>query len=91
MRKNNERYNLSKLNLKINVRKKVFFGIRPEHIFLKKEHAVRVTKDHNFVEIEVNPELHEYIGHEQIITFNYCGQEILGKFSSSVILTLIKR
>ena len=33
--------------------KKVFFGIRPEHIFLKKEHAVRVTKDHNFVEIEV--------------------------------------
>ena len=60
-------------------------------MFLKKEHAVRVTKDHNFIEIEVKPELHEYIGHEQIITFNYCGQEILGKFSSSVNIDIDKK
>ena len=62
----------------------VLFGIRPEHIFLKKTHAARVTKDENFAEIEVKAELHEYIGHEQIITFSYLGQEILGKFSSSI-------
>ena len=89
--KNCKGINLSNLNLTIDDHKKVFFGIRPEHIFLKKEHALRVTKDHNFVEIEVNPELHEYIGHEQIITFNYCGQEILGKFSSSVDIKIDKK
>ena len=61
------------------------------HIFLKKEHAVRVAKNDNFAEVEVNPELHEYIGHEQIITFNYCGQEILGKFSSSVDISFDKK
>ena len=89
--KNSKGINLSNLDLTIDDGKKVFLGIRPEHIFLKKEHAVRVTKDHNFVEIEVNPELHEYIGHEQIITFNYCGQEILGKFSSSVDINIDKK
>ena len=31
------------------------------------------------------------IGHEQIITFNYCGQEILGKFSSSVNIDIDKK
>ena len=62
----------------------ILFGIRPEHIFIKKEHAARVTKDENFCEIKVRSELYEYIGHEQIITFNYLGQEILGKFSSSI-------
>ena len=86
--KNNKGINLKNINLKIDTSKNVFFGIRPEHIFLKKEHALRVTKDHNFVEIQVNPELNEYIGHEQIITFNYCGQEILGKFSSSVNINI---
>ena len=62
----------------------ILFDIRPEHIFIKKEHAARVTKDENFCEIKVRSELYEYIGHEQIITFNYLGQEILGKFSSSI-------
>jgi len=62
----------------------LLLGIRPEHIFFKKEHAVRVSKDDNFAEIQVTPELNEYVGHEQIITFNYQGQEILGKFSSSI-------
>jgi len=83
--------NLNSTNTKINNSGEVLLGIRPENIFLKKEHAVRVTKDHNFAEIEVNPELHEYVGHEQIITFNYCGQEILGKFSSSINIEIDKK
>ena len=72
--------NLDSINLKVNNSDEILLGIRPEHIFLKKEHAVRVTKDNNFAEIDVKPELHEYIGHEQIVTFNYYGQEILEIF-----------
>ena len=87
----NKSIELTNIDAALNNSQKVFFGIRPEHVFLKKEHAVRVTKDHNFIEIEVKPELHEYIGHEQIITFNYCGQEILGKFSSSVKIDIDKK
>ena len=68
----------------------VLFGIRPEHIFLKKTHAARVAKDENFAEIKVKPELHEYIGHEQIITFSYLGQELLGKFASSIDVEIDK-
>jgi len=83
--------NLNSIKTKVNNSDEILFGIRPEHIFLKKEHAVRVTKDHNFAEIEVNPELHEYIGHEQIVTFNYYGQEILGKFSSSINIEIDKK
>lgn len=44
-----------------------------------------------FFKIEVKPELHEYIGHEQIITFNYCDQEILGKFSSTIDIDLDRK
>ena len=51
---------------------------------------MRVSKDTNFIEIEVKVELSEYIGHEQIITFNYFGQEILGKFSSKADIKLDK-
>ena len=83
--------NLDSINLKVNDSDEILLGIRPEHIFLKKEHAVRVTKDNNFAEIDVKPELHEYIGHEQIVTFNYCGQEILGKFSSSINIEIDKK
>ena len=83
--------NLNSIKTKVNNSNEILLGIRPEHIFLKKEHAVRVTKDHNFAEIEVNPELHEYIGHEQIVTFNYYGQEILGKFSSSINIEIDKK
>ena len=83
--------NLDSINLKVNNSDEILLGIRPEHIFLKKEHAVRVTKDNNFAEIDVKPELHEYIGHEQIVTFNYCGQEILGKFSSSINIEIDKK
>lgn len=68
----------------------LLLGIRPEHIFFKKEHAVRVSKDDNFAQISVVPILNEYVGHEQIVTFNYLGQEILGKFSSSILIKMNK-
>ena len=57
--------------------KSVYFGIRPEHIYLSQ------NSDQSF-EIKLKSELNEYIGHEQIITFNFNDQEILGKFSSSI-------
>ncbi|MGA0140661.1 MAG: sugar ABC transporter, partial [Pelagibacteraceae bacterium] len=57
--------------------KSVYFGIRPEHIYLNQ------NSDQSF-EIKLKSELNEYIGHEQIITFNFNDQEILGKFSSSI-------
>ena len=55
----------------------VYFGIRPQHIHYKK------TNDTDF-EVNLRTDLNEYIGHEQIITFNYCNQEVLGKFPSTV-------
>tara|TARA_B100001123_G_scaffold188066_1_gene214999 strand:- start:1467 stop:2300 length:834 start_codon:yes stop_codon:yes gene_type:complete len=55
----------------------VYFGIRPEHVHYKK------TNDTDF-EVNLRTDLKEYIGHEQIITFNYFNQEILGKFPSTV-------
>ena len=57
--------------------KDVYFGIRPEHIHYRK------TNDTD-IEVNLKTDLNEYIGHEQIITFNYCSQEILGKFPSTV-------
>ena len=56
--------------------KEVFFGVRPEHIFSKK------FNESDF-EINLSAELSEYIGHEQIVTFNYSNQEILAKFPST--------
>ena len=56
--------------------KEVFFGVRPEHIFSKK------FNESDF-EITLSAELSEYIGHEQIVTFNYSNQEILAKFPST--------
>ena len=55
----------------------VYFGIRPEHVHYNK------TNDTDF-EVNLRTDLNEYIGHEQIITFNYCNQEVLGKFPSTV-------
>ena len=82
--KDNHKIKLSDQHKNIKADDELLLGIRPEHIFFKKEHAVRVSKDDNFAEIQVTSELNEYVGHEQIITFNYQGQEILGKFSSSI-------
>ena len=56
--------------------REVFFGVRPEHIFSKK------FNESDF-EITLSAELSEYIGHEQIVTFNYSNQEILAKFPST--------
>jgi len=63
--------------------KDVNFGIRPEHINYKK------TNDTDF-EVNLRADLNEYIGHEQIITFNYSNQEVLGKFSSTVKIEMSK-
>ena len=63
--------------------KEVFFGIRPEHIFFKK------LNDNDF-EITLRADLSEYIGHEQIMTFDYANQEILAKFPSTIKTELSK-
>ena len=63
--------------------KDVNFGIRPEHINYKK------TNDTDF-EVNLRADLNEYIGHEQIVTFNYSNQEVLGKFSSTVKIEMNK-
>ena len=63
--------------------KDVYFGIRPEHVHYKK------TNDTDF-EVNLKADLNEYIGHEQIITFNYSNQEVLGKFSSTVKIEMSK-
>ena len=63
--------------------KEVYFGIRPEHIYYKK------SNEEDF-EIKLKADLSEYIGHEQIITFNYSNQEILAKFPSTVKIKINK-
>ena len=63
--------------------KEVFFGIRPEHIFFKK------FNETDF-EITLRADLSEYIGHEQIITFDYANQEVLAKFPSTIKIELAK-
>ena len=57
--------------------------LRPEHIYFK-----RVSE--NDFEINLRADLSEYIGHEQIITFDYSNQELLAKFSSTIKIELIK-
>ena len=64
-------------------KKEVFFGIRPEHIFFKK-------LNENDFEITLRADLSEYIGHEQIMTFDYDNQEILAKFPSTIKTELSK-
>ena len=63
--------------------KEVFFGIRPEHIFFKK------SNESDF-EITLKADLSEYIGHEQIMTFNFADQELLAKFPSTIKIELNK-
>ena len=63
--------------------KEIFFGLRPEHIFFKK------SNDNDF-EITLRADLSEYIGHEQIMTFDYANQEILAKFPSTIKIELTK-
>ena len=81
----NSKFNLSdEWKNKNNIEKTSLLGFRPEHIFFKKEHAINNIKKDYFAEIKVIPKLAEYVGHEQIITFNFKDQEILGKFPSTV-------
>ena len=63
--------------------KEITLGIRPEHIYIEK------NASDNF-EIKVKSELSEYIGHEQIITFDFSGQQLLGKFSSTINIEINK-
>ncbi len=63
--------------------KEVFFGIRPEHIHFKS------SNEYDF-EVNLKADLSEYIGHEQIITFNYSNQELLAKFPSTIKIELNK-
>ena len=76
-----DNYNF-KVNDNLN-NKEVFFGIRPEHIFFKK-------LNENDFEITLRADLSEYIGHEQIMTFDYDNQEILAKFPSTIKTELSK-
>jgi len=63
--------------------KEVYFGIRPEHIYFKK------SNETDF-EVNLRADLSEYIGHEQIMTFDYANQEILAKFPSTIKIELAK-
>ena len=63
--------------------KEVFFGIRPEHIYFKK------SSESDF-EVTLRADLSEYIGHEQIMTFDYANQEVLAKFPSTIKIELAK-
>ena len=63
--------------------KEVFFGIRPEHIYFKK------SNEDDF-EVNLTADLSEYIGHEQIMTFNFANQELLAKFPSTFKIELNK-
>ena len=63
--------------------KEITLGIRPEHIYFEK------NASNNF-EIKVKSELSEYIGHEQIITFDFSEQQLLGKFSSTINIEINK-
>ncbi|MBL6857651.1 MAG: ABC transporter ATP-binding protein [Pelagibacteraceae bacterium] len=65
------------LNKNVINSQEVIFGVRPEHMYLSNNNLK------NQYQIRLKTILSEYIGHEQIITFNYFGQELLGKFPSS--------
>jgi len=58
-----------------------YLGIRPEHIYFEK-----INPD--CFEINLKSELLEYTGHEQIVTFNYFGQQVLGKFASTLDINI---
>ena len=60
-----------------------YLGIRPEHIYFEK------IKPDCF-EISLKSELLEYTGHEQIVTFDYFGQQVLGKFASTLDININK-
>ena len=44
----------------------------------------------NDFEIKLKSDLTEYIGHEQIVTFNYSNQDLLAKFASTIKIEMNK-
>ena len=76
--KNYDFKNTSQLN-----NKEVYLGIRPEHIYFKK------SNEGDF-EVNLRADLSEYIGHEQIMTFDLANQELLAKFPSTIKIELNK-
>jgi multiple sugar transport system ATP-binding protein len=60
-----------------------YLGIRPEHIYFDK-----INPD--CFEINLKSELLEYTGHEQIVTFDYFNQQVLGKFASTLDIEINK-
>ena len=71
-----DKYNFKDSNNSKN-EKLIYLGIRPEHIYIDKNNS-------DYFQINAKSELVEYIGHEQIVTFNYSKQQLLGKFSSTI-------
>ena len=63
--------------------KSVYLGIRPEHVYIDKNNS-------DYFQINAKSELVEYIGHEQIVTFNYSEQQLLGKFPSTIDISMDK-
>jgi multiple sugar transport system ATP-binding protein len=61
----------------------ISLGIRPEHVYFEK-----INED--CFGIKLKSEIIEYTGHEQIITFNFSGQQFLGKFSSTIDIQMDK-
>jgi len=78
---------LNKYNFKNSVNDEnetsIYFGVRPEHVYLDK-------KDKDYFKINAKSELVEYIGYEQIITFNYFEQQLIGKFPSTIDIDMDK-
>ena len=75
-----EKYNFINKNID---NESIFLGIRPEHVYFEK-----VNED--CFGIKLKSEIIEYTGHEQIITFNFSGQQFLGKFSSTIDIQMDK-
>ena len=77
-----DKYNFKDSNNAKN-EKLIYLGIRPEHIYIDKNNS-------DYFQINAKSELVEYIGHEQIVTFNYSEQQLLGKFSSTIDIDMDK-
>ena len=77
-----DKYNFKDSNNAKN-EKLICLGIRPEHIYIDKNNS-------DYFQINAKSELVEYIGHEQIVTFNYSEQQLLGKFSSTIDIDMDK-
>ena len=57
--------------------------------FYEKLHDIDKNNS-DYFQINAKSELVEYIGHEQIVTFNYSEQQLLGKFSSTIDIDMDK-